>query len=175
MLSATGGEVIDAQDFRNGPGGIGQGHNGPQQCHPAHPCAQDSGKTAPGPSGQRDGDSLPNPPGGRRAAAVANGQTLDLLGERTPRTMNVFAVQPPHRQLDQYRPVPDRRVGKASSVRAVHPVGHHRTLGAGHPTLPSSRHQANHSALKEHALHQQRAQMRKQVTEQLITPHHGPR
>jgi hypothetical protein len=152
MLSAAGGEVIDAQHLRNGPGRTGHGHDRPKQCRAAHRCVQDGGKTAPGPAGQRDGDSLQNSPGGRRAAAIANGQPFDLLGERTPRTTNVLAVQPPHRQLDQYRPISNRRVSKASSIRAVHPVGRHCASGAGHLSLPSARHQANDSAVEEHTL-----------------------
>lgn len=48
--------------------------------------------------------------------------------------------------------------------------------GAGHLGLPGSHHQANRSALKEHAArHQQLAEVRNQVTDGLITPHHGPR
>lgn len=174
-LSASGGEVVDAQHLRNGPVGIGQGHDHPQKRCPPHPRVQDSGQTTAGPAAECDGDSLQNPPGGRCPAAISNGLALDLLGESAPRTTNVLAVQPPHRQLDHYRPIPDRRIGKASSVRAVHPVGHNRTPWAGHLGFPGSRHHVNRSALEEHALHQQLAEVRKQVTDELITPDHDPR
>lgn len=131
------GEVIDAQHPRNGPGRIGQGHDRPQQCLPAHPGMQCSSKTAPSPARERDGDSFQNLPGARRAAAVAHGMAVHLFGGCIPRTTNVRAVQPPHHQLDQYLPIPDRCVGKSSSVRAVHPVGHHRTRGASPPRPPA--------------------------------------
>lgn len=175
VLSASGGEVVDARHFRDGPVRIGQGHKRPQERRPAHPCVQDRGQTAPSPAAECDGDSLQNPPGGRCPAAIANGQALDPLGESTPRTTNVLAVQPSHRQLDQYRPIPDRRIGKASSVRAVHPVGHNRTPRAGRLCLSGPRHHVNRSALEENALHQQLAEVRKQVTDEIITPNHDPR
>ncbi|MGP4003091.1 hypothetical protein [Streptomyces sp. 8N706] len=175
VLSASGGEVVDTQYFRDGPVRIGQGNDRPQERRPAHPCVHDSGQTAPSPAAECDGDSLQNPPGGGCPAAIANGQALDLLGERTPRTTDVLAVLPPHRQHDQYRPIPDRRIGKAPSVRAVRPVGHNRTPGQATSTFPGARHHVNRSALEENALHQQLAEVRKQVTDELIPPDHGPR
>ncbi|MGF6942340.1 hypothetical protein BKA18_002132 [Streptomyces auratus] len=57
----------------------------------------------------------------------------------------------------------------------MHPVGHNRTPRAGRLCLSGPRHHVNRSALEENALHQQLAEVRKQVTDEIITPNHDPR
>ncbi len=106
-------------------------HRAPAHRHPEHP-----GQPGPGPPGHRQADRGERRPQPLGPAAVAPGQSFDLLDERPPPARRAAAHEAPHPQAQPDPATPDRPVDGKPQVGAVCPG---RPVPATRATMPRSR------------------------------------
>nr|WP_231974228.1 hypothetical protein [Pseudonocardia sp. HH130630-07] len=117
-----------------------------------------------GTSCQRDRDRRQRPRQQRRPPCPCHGEFVGLLGECPRRAGGVVAEEPPDLQAQLHRPAPDRRVGQAPLVPAVHPsrrvlAPRARRFLAAEPSVQ------DHSGTNlDQALDRQRREVRQQPT-----------
>ena len=136
VLAAPDREVVDPEDPRGRRLRVGGGHDQPQQDLPGRGDAQPGGQPRSRAPGQRDRDAPEHPGQQRRLARIADGQAVDLLGERRARAAGGSAEESPDRQQDLHLPPADRGVGQRPGIPAVDPAQHrpaHRAHRRGRP------------------------------------------
>jgi hypothetical protein len=116
-------------------------HNQPQHDLPTRRDTQPAGQPRPRPARQRNRDAPQHTRQQRGLPRVADGQALDLPGERLALAAGIRTEEPPDGQPDLHPPAADRSIGQPPFIAAVDPARHRPAPRArrppGHAPWPS--------------------------------------
>jgi hypothetical protein len=171
VVPALESEIVNTKSTHGLRLGIGQGTDETQQGVLADTDGLYLGQSGAGPAAQSERDRLADPAQQEGAAAVAEGQPVDLLGEGPLAAVGAAAEEPANPQVKQSLLARDRRIGDLALVMAVHACGLCATAGTYRRYLSPSCVYSDRASSHPDSLDTQADEVREQNLDQFSVGH----